>query len=215
MTCNACSNSKILLLPATRIFRLKHSIILCILFSMFVGFAFAQTPTRPNVLMICVDDLNDWVGCLGGHPQAKTPQIDRLAKRGILFENAHCAAPRCNPSRVATLSGLNPGSTGVYENRYYWPAALPNLNTITRGWVRRVCSSNIEKVAPNKKAIEPETVQNVHSVQIRSILTNRRISIPQIALNSLASLQSSLPYDEATIPPSRPAMLGALPPSRS
>jgi arylsulfatase A-like enzyme len=132
MTCNACSNSKILLLPATRIFRLKHSIILCILFSMFVGFAFAQTPTRPNVLMICVDDLNDWVGCLGGHPQAKTPQIDRLAKRGILFENAHCAAPRCNPSRVATLSGLNPGSTGVYENRYYWPAALPNLNTIPR-----------------------------------------------------------------------------------
>ena len=55
--------------------------------------------------MIIVDDMNDWVGCLGGHPQVKTPHIDRLAKRGLLFTNAHVAAPVCNPSRVATLTG--------------------------------------------------------------------------------------------------------------
>ena len=48
---------------------------------------------KPNVLFLAVDDLNDWVGCLGGHPQAKTPNIDALAERGILFEQAHCAAP--------------------------------------------------------------------------------------------------------------------------
>lgn len=54
---------------------------------------------RPNVLLIAVDDLNDWVGCLEGHPQAKTPNIDRLARRGTLFTNAHCQAPLCNPSR--------------------------------------------------------------------------------------------------------------------
>lgn len=48
---------------------------------------------KPNVLFIAVDDLNDWVGCLGGHPQAKTPRIDALAKRGTPFEQAHCAAP--------------------------------------------------------------------------------------------------------------------------
>ena len=51
--------------------------------------------TRPNILFIAIDDLNDWAGCLGGHPQTKTPSIDRLAKRGVLFTNAHCASPLC------------------------------------------------------------------------------------------------------------------------
>ena len=65
---------------------------------------------QPNVLMIVVDDMNDWVGCLGGHPDVKTPNIDRLEARGMLFANAHCAAPVCNASRVATLTGRRPGS---------------------------------------------------------------------------------------------------------
>ena len=69
---------------------------------------------RPNVLMIAIDDLNDWVGCLGGHPQARTPHIDALAARGVLFANAHCQAPLCNPSRTSVLTGLRPSSTGVY-----------------------------------------------------------------------------------------------------
>ena len=60
---------------------------------------------RPNVLFIAVDDLNDWIGCLQGHPQALTPNIDRLAARGVLFANAHCAAPACNPSRAAVSAG--------------------------------------------------------------------------------------------------------------
>ncbi len=47
--------------------------------------------------MIVVDDMNDWVGCLGGHPDVQTPNIDRLARRGLLFTNAHVAAPVCNP----------------------------------------------------------------------------------------------------------------------
>jgi arylsulfatase A-like enzyme len=71
---------------------------------------------RPNVLFIAIDDLNDWVGCLGGHPQVKTPNIDRLAKRGVLFTNAHCAAPACNPSRAALFSGKMPYNTGVWSN---------------------------------------------------------------------------------------------------
>ena len=71
---------------------------------------------RPNVLFIAVDDLNDWIGCLGGHPQVKTPNIDRLAKRGVLFTNAHCAAPLCNPSRAAVFSGRHPFETGVLAN---------------------------------------------------------------------------------------------------
>lgn len=70
--------------------------------------------TRPNVLFIAVDDLNDWEGCLGGHPQAKTPHMDRLAARGTLFTNAHTQAPLCNPSRTAVMTGLRPSTTGVY-----------------------------------------------------------------------------------------------------
>ncbi|HIA04302.1 MAG TPA: choline-sulfatase, partial [Myxococcales bacterium] len=63
---------------------------------------------KPNVLFISIDDLNDWIGCLDGHPQALTPNIDRLAARGVLFTDAHCVAPACNPSRAAVLSGQLP-----------------------------------------------------------------------------------------------------------
>ena len=73
--------------------------------------------SAPNVLFIAVDDLNDWIGCLGGHPQALTPNIDRLAARGVLFTNAHCAAPACNPSRAAIFSGRHPHVTGVWSNQ--------------------------------------------------------------------------------------------------
>jgi len=76
----------------------------------------AQSIVRPNVLFIVVDDLNDWVGPLGGHPQSKTPNIDALAKRGTLFSNAHAQAPVCNPSRVSLLMGLRPSSSGVHDN---------------------------------------------------------------------------------------------------
>lgn len=71
-------------------------------------------PAKPNVLFIVVDDLNDWVGCLGGHPQAITPNMDRLAARGTLFANAHVQAPLCNPSRSSVLMGMRPSSTGIY-----------------------------------------------------------------------------------------------------
>jgi arylsulfatase A-like enzyme len=74
-------------------------------------------PAKPNVLFIAVDDLNDWIGCLGGHPQALTPNMDRLAARGVLFTNAHCAAPACNPSRAAVFSGLMPEKTGIWSNQ--------------------------------------------------------------------------------------------------
>ncbi len=72
--------------------------------------------SRPNVLLIAIDDLNNWVGCLGGHPDARSPNIDRLATRGTLFTNAHCQAPICNPSRTSIMYGLRPSTSGVYMN---------------------------------------------------------------------------------------------------
>ncbi len=73
-----------------------------------------KVKTAPNVLFIAIDDLNDWVGVLGGHPQAYTPNIDRLAVQGTLFTNAHCQAPLCGPSRASLMSGLRPSTTGIY-----------------------------------------------------------------------------------------------------
>ena len=89
---------------------------------------------RPNVVMICIDDLNDWVGFLGGHPDAKTPHMDSLAKRGCNFTNAHCAVPVCSASRVSIMSGVAPTTHGSYElgPAYEDLPALINVPTIHR-----------------------------------------------------------------------------------
>ena len=88
--------------------------ILCLLLLLC---SLSHAADKPNVLFIAVDDLNDWIGCMKGHPQALTPNIDRLAARGVLFTNAHCAAPACNPSRAAVFSGRMPNITGVWSNQ--------------------------------------------------------------------------------------------------
>ncbi|MGD1893425.1 MAG: sulfatase-like hydrolase/transferase [Cyclobacteriaceae bacterium] len=75
----------------------------------------AQTSAgRPNVLFIAIDDLNDWLGSMGGNPNAKTPNMDALAARVVLFTNAHCQAPLCGPSRASIMTGLRPSTTGIY-----------------------------------------------------------------------------------------------------
>ncbi|MDB4614401.1 sulfatase [bacterium] len=89
---------------------------------------------KPNVVMICIDDLNDWVGFLGGHPQAITPHMDSLAKRGRNFVNAHCAVPVCTCSRVSVMSGVAATTHGSYEigPKYEELPALTNVPTIQR-----------------------------------------------------------------------------------
>ncbi len=78
---------------------------------------------KPNVLFITIHDLNDWIGCLGGHPDTRTPHLDALARSGVLFRNAHCPAPVCNPSRTAFLSGRQPFRTGIYHNKDDWSSS--------------------------------------------------------------------------------------------
>lgn len=85
-----------------------------ILIPLLVASAVHADDARPNVLFIAIDDQNDWIGCLNGHPQVQTPHIDRLAARGTLFTNAHCQSPLCNPSRTSLLTGMRPSTTGVY-----------------------------------------------------------------------------------------------------
>ncbi|MGD9722879.1 MAG: sulfatase [Pirellulales bacterium] len=92
----------------------------------------ADSQPRPNVLFIAVDDLNHWVGHLGRNKQAKTPQLDRLAKLGVTFTHAYCAAPVCNPSRAALMSGMRPGATGVYSNGDDWrPVVAQDLTLLS------------------------------------------------------------------------------------
>jgi choline-sulfatase len=95
-----------------------------------LAFAYAAMPfgvcaqdAPPDILFIAVDDLNDWVGFLGGHPQVQTPNIDRLAARGMAFTNAHSPSALCNPSRTALLTGLRPSTTGIYGNAPDWRTA--------------------------------------------------------------------------------------------
>jgi choline-sulfatase len=90
--------------------RIRIAVFCCLLLLLLTGRAPAEDAAKPNVLFIAIDDLNDWVGFLDGHPQAKTPNMDRLAERGVVFSNAHCQAPICNPSRVSLMTGTRPST---------------------------------------------------------------------------------------------------------
>jgi choline-sulfatase len=95
-----------------------------------LGFSAGAATGQPNVLFIAIDDLNDWIGCLGGHPDAKTPNLDRLAQRGTLFTNAHCSAPLCNASRASLMTGLMPSTTGIYTNQQPFRRVRPDAVTL-------------------------------------------------------------------------------------
>ena len=100
------------------------------------GWSSLSGAERPNVLFIAIDDLNDWVGCLGGHPQARTPNLDRLAASGLLFTNAHCPAPACNPSRTAIFTGISPHRSGLYRNGQKMREVLPEAELLPRTFSR-------------------------------------------------------------------------------
>jgi arylsulfatase A-like enzyme len=91
----------------------------------------ASARNKPNVLFMAIDDLNDWIGCLGGHPDVKTPNLDRLASRGVLFTNAHCSAPACNPSRASLMTGILPSTSGIYHNPNPWRQSPVLKNAVT------------------------------------------------------------------------------------
>lgn len=91
----------------------------------------AADAKKPNVLFIAIDDLRDWVGYLHHNEQTKTPNIDRLARMGTAFTRSYCAAPVCNPSRAALMSGMRPSTTGVYGNETDWRKVIPEDKPLT------------------------------------------------------------------------------------
>jgi len=96
-----------------------------------MAFSTGSSKNRPNVLFMAIDDLNDWIGCLGGHPDVKTPNLDKLASRGVLFTNAHCSAPACNPSRASLMTGILPSTSGIYHNPTPWRSSPVLKDAVT------------------------------------------------------------------------------------
>lgn len=98
------------------------------------GLSTQAEDAKPNVLMISIDDLNDWTGFLGGYPSVQTPHLDALASKGRIFANAHCAIPVCSSSRVSVMSGLAATTHGSYEigPSYQQLPALNDVPTLQR-----------------------------------------------------------------------------------
>jgi len=88
----------------------------CVALLVGLSLGAAEKKTPPNILFISIDDLNDWPAFLKGHPDAKTPNMDRLAKRGTSFRDAHCQFPLCGPSRASVFTGMLPTSIGVLDH---------------------------------------------------------------------------------------------------
>jgi iduronate 2-sulfatase len=104
-----------------------------ILFLLHLLASFSFAAQRPNVLFIISDDLNNFVGCYG-MPTAKTPNIDKLASRGVRFERAYCTFPLCGPSRNSMLTGLYPNSTGILANSQIFRQTIPGHQSLPQAF---------------------------------------------------------------------------------
>lgn len=108
---------------------MKHLIWAILIAALVPGLGYAAEGQRPNVLLLLSDDLAATLGCYG-HPQAKTPHLDALAKRGLAFQRAYCQFPHCNPSRSSLLSGMRPDTTRVTNNEDNLYANVPDVLTL-------------------------------------------------------------------------------------
>ncbi len=159
------------------------------LFAVILGFLIFSSETRaakenvahPNILFIAIDDLNNWVGHLGGHPQALTPNIDKLAKRGVSFARAYCNAPLCNPSRVSLLSGLLPSHTGVYGNGEKMRTKIPHAVTLMQH-LRSAGGYSVKgagKIFHGQGPYDPDSWDYYHRPKSKRLIGKRDPGLPR------------------------------------
>ncbi len=91
---------------------------------------------RPNVLLICIDDLKPTLGCYGD-TTAITPNIDRLASNGVLFSAAYCNQAVCSPSRNSLMTGIRPQTLGIYDLPTHFRLAAPNAVTLSQHFLNQ------------------------------------------------------------------------------
>ncbi|MCA9137672.1 MAG: sulfatase [Planctomycetales bacterium] len=104
---------------------------------------------RPNVLFIAADDLRCDLGCYG-HPLVKTPNLDRLARRGTQFNRAYCAQALCNPSRSSLMTGRRPDTLMQYDLAKHFRDAIPDVVTLPQHFKNNgYFSQNIGKIFHN------------------------------------------------------------------
>lgn len=115
----------------------------------------AAAPARPNVLFFAADDLRADLGCYGS-AEAKTPHLDALARRGVLFERAYCQQAVCNPSRASILTGRRPDTIKVWDLRTHFREALPNLVTLPQHFKQQGYTAiNLGKLFHNESGSKP------------------------------------------------------------
>ena len=105
----------------------------CLFLAQANSLAKGETPNQPNVLFLICDDLNCDLGCYG-HPLVKTPNLDRLASRGVRFEHTYCQYPLCGPSRASFMTGLYPDQTRIQANSIHLRQTLPNVQTMSQSF---------------------------------------------------------------------------------
>ncbi len=113
--------------------KLLHTLLLVSISLAAATSAVAAEPARPNVLFLISDDLNNSLGCYG-HPHVQTPNLDRLAERGVRFERAYCQFPLCGPSRNSMLTGLYPNSTGIWANQQIFRQTIPSHQSLPQAF---------------------------------------------------------------------------------
>ena len=123
-------NSKFITIKAYQAFFMNNFVPLISLSLLWV-FPMLAKPARPNVLFLMSDDLNTALSGFG-HPQCKTPQLDKLASRGMRFENMHCQYPVCGSSRASLMSGLYPYTNGTLGNSGTLRGNMPDVVTMSQ-----------------------------------------------------------------------------------
>ena len=133
-----------------------------------------ETPAKKmDVLFIAFDDMNDWTTLFDKNNPIQTPNLERLAARGAFFEKAYCASASCNPSRTATLTGLRPSTSGVYDNPHPGDKILPDAVTCQSILINTATA----RVARVRFFIMPEQARTIPPIRL-SKSSSRCVAAP-------------------------------------